>query len=266
MLLGHYRSAITFRTFILSAIRGEFKNRFIRSKVGALWHFLNPLAMAATYAFVLSRVLGARLGDDTNVPGAYAIYLIAGILAWNFFAEMLQRCLTIFIEYGSTMKKIAFPRVALPLIVLGGALLGHALLFLAALLVLTGIGHFPSIEWLFLPLGSSVIIIFAMGLGILLGTFNVFARDIGQVMAIVVTFWFWMTPIVYPKDMLHGAALRVVDANPMTPIIEFFQDIMLYKQMPDFLSLAYPAAIGVCLLIVSLLVFRRASGELVDAL
>lgn len=266
MLLGHYRSAITFRTFILSAIRGEFKNRFTRSKVGALWHFLNPLAMAATYAFVLSRILGARLGDQVDIPGAYAIYLIAGIFAWSFFSEMLQRCLTIFIEYGPTMKKIAFPRVALPLIVLGGALLGHGLLFLAALLVIGGLGHFPSIEWLFLPLGSFVIVIFAMGLGILLGTFNVFARDIGQVMGIVVTFWFWMTPIVYAKDMLHGAALQVVEMNPMTPVIEFFQDIMLYQQMPDFLPLIYPASVGVFLLTVSLLVFRRASGELVDAL
>ena len=75
-----------------------------------------------------------------------------------------------------------------------------------------------------------------------------------------------MTPIVYAKDMLHGAALQVVEMNPMTPVIEFFQDIMLYQQMPDFLPLIYPASVGVFLLTVSLLVFRRASGELVDAL
>ena len=98
MLLGHYRSAITFRTFILSAIRGEFKNRFTRSKIGAMWHFLNPLAMAATYAFVLSQVLGARLGNNVDIHGAYAIYLIAGIVAFSLFSEIVARCMTIFIE------------------------------------------------------------------------------------------------------------------------------------------------------------------------
>lgn len=266
MLPNHFKSAFAFRTFIFSAIRGEFKNRFARSKIGTLWHFLNPLAMAATYGFVLSQVLAAKLGGVDDVKGAYAIYLIAGIAAWGLFAEILNRCMNIFIEYGATLKKIAFPRVALPLIGLGSSLLGHGLLLLAAFLVFLFMGNWPSLVWLLLPVGALVAIFLSLGLGVLLGTFNVFARDIGQVMGIVITFWFWMTPIVYPKEMLSGVALTIVEWNPVTPLTEFYQDLLLYHRMPDFLSLLYPLAIGVFFMLLALFVFRRASSEIVDEL
>lgn len=265
MLFGHYRSAWQYRNFIIAAIRGEFKGRYIRSKVGSLWHVLHPLAMAAIYAVVLSKVLGAKIGGVDN-EAAYSIYLIAGIAVWGVFSEIMTRCLSVFIEYGNTLKKISFPRIALPLIILGSSILSHVFLLGTAFAVFAMFGNFPSTLWLLLPLGAFTAIILAFGLGIMLGILNVFARDVGQVVTIVLNFWFWMTPIVYPGDMLDGWAARVVDLNPVTPIAVFYQDLLLYKQMPNFTSLIYPLVLALGLLCMSTFLFRRAGPELVDVL
>ncbi|MEP0313265.1 MAG: ABC transporter permease [Hyphomonas sp.] len=264
-MISHLRSAWRYRNFILSAIKGELKGRFAASKIGTLWFVLHPLAMATIYAVVLSKVLGAKLGGVSG-DSAYSIYLMAGIAAWTVFLEITNRCLTVFIEYGNTLKKISFPRIALPIIVLGSVLVTHALLLVAIAVVFVFFQHYPSIHWIALPVGTLVIALLAFGLGILLGVMNVFARDIGQVMSVVFQLWFWLTPIVYTRDILPDSMQTLIRLNPVTPLVEFYQDILLYSRWPDFASLLYPASLGAALVLASLLVFRRASAELVDAL
>lgn len=264
-LFSHVASALRYRSFILSAINSEFKGRFQRSRIGAAWYILNPLAMAAIYAVVLSQVLGARLGID-DVPNAYPVYLIAGIACWGLFSEIANRCLSVFIEYSSALKKIAFPRIALPLVVLGGALINHAFLLLAAAIVFAFMGFFPSIHWLALPLLIFLTASFALGLGVTLGVLNVFTRDVGQLMNVVLQLWFWMTPIVYPSSIVPEGFARFMEFNPVAPLVQGYQDVFLRGQWPDLTALVYPCSLSVGLMIVSLFLFRRASSELVDAL
>jgi lipopolysaccharide transport system permease protein len=107
---------------------------------------------------------------------------------------------------------------------------------------------------------------FALGLGILLGTFNVFYRDIEQGVSMLLQFWFWLTPIVYPGRTLPGAFGDVLAWNPMWPIVSFAQSIFLDDRIPPWSSLPYPAIAAVMLLFVALVAFRRLSGEIVDEL
>ena len=95
---------------------------------------LQPLAMVAIYALVLSEVLGAKLPGIDN-KFAYAIYLVSGILCWSLFVDIVTRCLTVFVDNESLLKKMVFPRICLPLIVVGSALVNNVLLLLAAVLV-----------------------------------------------------------------------------------------------------------------------------------
>jgi lipopolysaccharide transport system permease protein len=97
-----------FRHFVISSIQAELKRRFARSSLGALWFILHPLMQAAIFALVLSEVLAAKLPGVTN-KASYAIYLMAGMAAWGFFSEIVNRCTTIFIEYAGMLKKISFP-------------------------------------------------------------------------------------------------------------------------------------------------------------
>jgi lipopolysaccharide transport system permease protein len=253
------------RHFVPAAISGEFRSRVVRSKIGTLWFVLHPLAMALVYVLILSEVLGAKLGG-VEKPGAYAVYLLAGMAGWSLFMEVLNRSLTVFIEYGNAMKKINFPKIFLPLVVVGGALVNNLLLLGAVIFIIAFYGFFPSIHWLGLILAAGCSIFLALGLGLVLGIFNIFTRDVGQVMLVVTNVWFWMTPVVYSKSMISGASARVIDLNPLTPVVEAYQDAIVHNRWPDVASLGYPALLAAVAMLVSTIVFWRASPEIVDAL
>ncbi|WP_189345638.1 ABC transporter permease [Undibacterium macrobrachii] len=254
-----------FRHFIQSSIKAEFLGRFARSKLGALWMILNPLAQAAIFAIVLSEILAAKL-PHVDSKSAYAIYLMAGTAAWGLFAEIVTRCTTVFIDYSNTLKKIAFPRLCLPLIVGGSALLNHLLLLSSIFVIFLLLGHMPTVAWLSVLVGIAIIMLFAFGLGILLGLLNVFSRDVGQVITIVLQLWFWLTPVVYTRETLPKQFTSILELNPMAMIVQIYQDALLFGKFPTWSNLFVPAMIAVGIFIFSFWIFRRASPDLVDAL
>lgn len=259
------KSVWTYRNFIVASIGSELKGRFARSRLGFAWFVLHPLAQAAIFAVVLSEVLAAKLPGIDDKAG-YAVYLMAGIAAWSLFAEIVNRSSTIFIEYASTLKKISFPRLSLPVIVGGVALLNHLLLLLAIAVVFAFFAHWPGLAWLALPLGVVLIAGFAFGLGIVVGVFNVFVRDVGQAFTVVMQFWFWLTPIVYPASIVPESFRPIVEANPMTALVAIYQDALLFDRWPALEPLAVPVVLALLLAAFALVLFRRASPELVDVL
>jgi lipopolysaccharide transport system permease protein len=254
-----------YRHFILSSIKSELKGRFARSRLGALWFILHPLAQAAVLALVLAEVLAARLPEAPS-KAAYALYLMAGTAAWSLFSEIVSRCTGIFIEYSSVLRKIAFPRICLPVIVGGSALVHHALLLLAVVAVFLLFGVVPSPVISTLVIGAALIAAFAFGLGVLLGIFNVFTRDIAQVLGIVLQFWFWLTPIVYTREMLPAHLRRFIDLNPLYPMVRMYQDALVWNRVPEWPALVWPTVLALSLMVGSLVLFRRATADLVDAL
>lgn len=261
MLLAAWR----YRFFIISSIKTEFRTRFIRSRLGGIWMILNPLAQVLIFAFVLSAVLSAKLPGISS-QYAYSIYLMAGILGWSLFAEIVNRCLTLFIDNGNILKKLAFPKIALPLIVMGSALVNNALL-LASILVIFGIlGHSSGTALFYLPALMAVTIALAMGLGLVLGVLNVFMRDIGQIVPVVMQFLFWFTPIVYMVNVIPEKYRGWLSLNPLIPIVNGYQQILLYNRAPEWAGLLEIAVVAVLLLAFALLLFRKASHEMVDQL
>jgi lipopolysaccharide transport system permease protein len=254
-----------YRHFILASIRADLKGRFARSRLGALWFMLHPLAQALIFSTVFSQVLRARLPDTDN-PAAYSIYLLSGLAAWSFFNEIVTRSMTIFIEQAQVMKKIAFPRLCLPVIVGGTALINQLLLLVALFAIFLFIGHFPGETVVLLPLGIVMIAAFGFGLGVILGVVNVFSRDTAQVMTILLQLWYWLTPIVYPINIVPEKYLSILALNPLTPIVELYQDALLFNRWPDWSALIVPAALSCAAVLFAFFFFRRASPELVDAL
>lgn len=254
-----------YRYFILSSIKGELKGRFARSSLGGLWFILHPLAQTLIFSIVLAEIMRARL-PNLDSSSAYPIYLLSGLAAWNLFSEILTRCITVFIEQGQTMKKIAFPRLCLPVIIWGNALLNHLLLLAAILAIFLFFGHTPGWAVLSLPLGMLLISAMAFGLGVILGVLNVFARDIGQVMTIIMQLWFWLTPVVYPVSIIPEAYRPLVEANPVTALVSLYQNALLLNQWPDPQTLILPTLVGLISVVCAFVLFRRASPELVDAL
>jgi lipopolysaccharide transport system permease protein len=259
------RAAWRYRYFIASSIRAEIRARFARSKLGGLWMVLHPLSQVLIFAFVLSSVLSSRLPGTTNRYG-YSIYLIAGVLAWSLFFEIVTRCLTVFIDNGQVLKKITFPRIALPLIAIGGALISNLLLLVASLAIFVVLGHLPGAAIAWLPLLLIVNVALAAGTGLTLGVLNVFLRDVGQVVPVVLQFVYWFTPIVYTVSLLPAEYRRWLAFNPLYAVVTGYQNALLFDQPPPLGPLLGTAVLAMVLLGASLLLFRKASAEIIDLL
>jgi len=262
---GWFQNILHYRYFIFSSIRNELINQFARSRLGGLWIIIHPLVMVAIYAFVLSAVLSAKF-DGIDNQYAYAIYLTSGILGWTLFSEVLTRCLSLFVGNADLLKKMVVPKTVLPVITAGSVVINNVLLFLAILVIFGFLGHGPSSALLWLPLITGVLLLFALGIGLIISVLNVFIRDFAQVVPILLQFLFWFTPIVYPVVVIPESLRSFIAFNPLYPAISAYHDVLAYRQTPDLIALGIMGVCGLILCGAGIWLVRRAGPEMVDVL
>lgn len=254
-----------YRGFVIGSVKREFQAKYRNSLLGAAWNIINPLSMIIVYTVIFTEVMRAKLpGIDNSF--AYSIYLCAGILTWGLFSEITTRAQNVFIENANLLKKISFPRTILPVVVLANAILNFVIVSFLFLVFLIISGNFPG--WVILAAIPILIlqIIFSMGLGMVLGLLNVFFRDVGQFFSIFLTFWFWLTPIVYPVTILPESMKIYLAINPMSPVIAGYQTIFVNKVLPDWLSLWPTVCLAGLLCLLGFYLYTNNVGEMVDEL
>jgi len=254
-----------YRGFIQGSVKREFQSKYRNSLLGAAWTIINPLAMIVVYTVIFSQIMRAKLpGVDSTF--AYSIYLCAGILSWGLFAEITTRSQNMFLENANLLKKLTFPRLCLPVTVVATGLLNFGIVFglFTGFLLITN--NFPGTVYVALFPVLSLLVVFAVGLGILLGVLNVFFRDVGQFFGIFITFWFWLTPIVYPQSILPERIQALMAFNPMAAIITAVQDVLVRGAWPQWGQLIYSMGVAAALCLLGLHVFRKRAGEMVDEL
>lgn len=262
-MLGMLKALWAYRGFILGSVKREFQLKYRDSMLGAAWTVLNPLAMILVYTLIFSQVMHTKLpGIDSNF--AYSIYLCAGVITWGMFAEITGRALNIFLENANLLKKLSFPRLCLPTVVVLNAGLNFAIIFGLFTLFLLITGNFPG--WAFLGLVPLLVIqtAFAIGLGITLGVLNVFFRDVGQLFGVLLQFWFWLTPIVYPVTILPEYVRSLMELNPMAGLMSAYQGILVGGQWPQWQTLWPVTLLAVLLCGLGIRLFRKHAGEMVD--
>ena len=260
-----FRALWAYRGFILGSVKREFQSKYRNSLLGAAWNVINPLAMILVYTVIFSQVMRAQLpGVDSTF--AYSIYLCSGVLTWGVFSEIIDRAQNTFLENANLLKKMSFPRLSLPVIVVANALLNFAIIFglFTGFLIVTG--NFPGLVYLALVPVLAVMVVFAIGLGVTLGVLNVFFRDVGKFFGIFLQFWFWLTPIVYPANILPDSIAELLAYNPMAPIAYACQSILVNQQLPQWDSLWPVILLAVLMCGLGLRLFRRRAGEMVDEL
>lgn len=254
-----------YRYFILSSIRTEFKGRFVRSKLGGLWMILHPLAHVAIFAFILSSVLSAKIPGVEN-RFSYGIFIMSGTLAWNLFAEVVSRCVNLFVDNGNLIKKLSFPKITLPAVVIGSSLVNSFFLLCAIFVIFGLLGHIPGLNVLWLPFLAIILLGMSTGLGIFLAIINVFIRDVAQIVTILLQLWFWLTPVVYMYNIIPAKFQGLLFLNPMTGIVLAYQNILLFKKPPEFPQLIYPSIFSIFFLCVAYLMYIKGCEEMADAL
>lgn len=253
-----------FKGLIAAKARQELKTRFSRSGIGSLWLILNPVAVIGTYLFVFSSIMQAKIPgvEDTL---SYGIYLSAGVIFWISFSNTLVGLTQVFLSEKNLLKQAHLPKVLLPIFVVVSEtinLLAYLAVFLAFIVAARRV---PGAVALYLIPLVAVQYVFVIGLGVILGTLNAFFRDIGHSLGIVLHFWFWLTPIVYPVEILPAWARNFVQTyNPMTPIIEGYHAVLVTHSIPDFSGVFVVFCIAIALFPLGFFLFRRTAGTIAD--
>ena len=259
------RALWAYRAFIIGNVKREFQLKYRNSLLGAAWTVINPLSMIIVYTVIFSQIMRARL-PGVHTTFAYSIYLCAGVLSWGLFAEIVGRGQNVFLDNANLLKKLSFPRMCLPVTVVANAGLNFAIIF-GLFTVFLGIsGNFPGSVYLAVFPVLVVLVVFAIGLGIMLGVLNVFFRDVGQFFGIFLQFWFWSTPIVYPASILPERLRPYMNLNPMARLVSAFQAILVQGQWPNWYSLWPVMALALILCVIGFGFYRRRAGEMVDEL
>ncbi|KQV83984.1 ABC transporter permease [Rhizobium sp. Root1220] len=264
-MLAILRPVWIYRGFVLGSVKREFQSRYRNSLLGAAWIFFQPLAQILVYTIVFSQIMHAKLPGVASTFG-YSIHLCAGILTWGLFAEITTRSQGMFLENANLLKKLNFPRLCLPVTIVAIGLLNFAIVFglFTSFLIVTG--NFPGLVYVCLVPLIALLVVFGASLGLILGVLNVFFRDVGQLFSIVITFWFWLTPIVYPVSILPERVKDIIALNPMVNLIEAVQGVLVLGEWPQFRGLLYLATLAIVLSAFGLRLFRSRVGEMVDEL
>jgi len=254
-----------YRGFIFGSAKREFQLKYRNSMLGAAWTVIQPLSMIVVYTVIFAQIVSAKLpGVEGNF--AYSIYLCAGILTWGLFAEITSRSQNVFLEHANLLKKINFPRLCLPVTIVTTALLNFGIIFCLFLIFLLLSGNFPG--WVVIATFPMLVLHvgFAIGLGMVIGVLNVFFRDVGQFFTVLLQFWFWLTPIVYPLSILPDTVQQLMYLNPMAGLIRGYQTIFVHRALPEWHLLAPITVATFILCVLGLKLFRTHAGEMVDEL
>lgn len=254
-----------YKGFVSGTVKREFQSKYLNSLLGVAWTFIQPLSMIVVYTLIFSQIMQAKLPGVANQYG-YSIYLCSGILTWGLFSEISGRAQNMFLDNANLLKKLSFPWLCLPVTVILNGCLNFLIIFFLFVLFLLFSGSFPG--WMVLAMVPVLIlqVLFSVSLGTVLGILNVFFRDVGQLFAVVLQFWFWLTPIVYPLSILPDRLQEIIRLNPMTGLMTSYQSIFVRGQMPNWSDLVPIAVLTLLLLFMAIRLFNKHSAEIVDEL
>jgi homopolymeric O-antigen transport system permease protein len=242
--MGLLRTCMRYREMMVSFTRRDLRQRYVGSVIGWPWPFIQPIMTLAVYYVVFNVILDMRFPpalkqeiatalnkepESSEVGIAFVIMLCVGLVPWMATAEYLMRSANVVVESGSLVKKMNFPAELLPVSVLGSYLINMMVLFAVFLLFTwTLTPYFSPLVWLF-PVVVACHAFLLLGLGYLLATANVFVRDVAQLLPIFVNLIFFLTPIVYVREMLVDGDgnprpfVEIFDWNPFSYLIELYR-------------------------------------------
>lgn len=208
------------RELLVALVRKELKVKYKDSALGFVWSMLNPALYLAVFYVVFSFFL------KNGIP-LFPIWLLCGLLVWNFFSMVLPTATGTVLANASLVKKVSFPREVLPLAAVGAGMVHFCLQGSVLLVALAAFRQpvSPAYLWL-VPIALVYLVLLTSALAVALSALNVYVRDLQHLLELVLLGWFWMTPIVYPyrqvSDKLSLPTWTFL-ANPITPVVVVFQ-------------------------------------------
>ncbi len=245
----YFEKFFKYRHLLKELVSRDIKVKYRRSVLGVAWSVLNPLLMMFVITAVFSTVFKFQIEN-------YPVYYLTGVLIFNFVNEATTASMTSIIANAPLIKKVYIPKY---IFVLEKCLFAfvNALYSLIAMFIIMLILRVP-VSWtiLLLPIPLIYTFIFSTGLGLILGSCNVFFRDIEHLYSVWTTAWMYLTPIIYPMDILPEFVRKMVMFNPLYYLVDYFRSVVLYGSVPSLMSNAICLGTAVIFLFLGLWVFK----------
>jgi lipopolysaccharide transport system permease protein len=252
------------RAVVRALVARDLRSRYVGSTFGAVWSLAHPLLQLATLSFVFATVLKVRITGvgGTDVP--FVLYLACGLFPWLAIQEGVLRSATSMVDNPTLVKRVVFPVETLP-VQLAFAAVVHQLVATMVLLVLMAIlGFPPRPSLLALPALLVPQLLITIGLGWAMAAMHVYFRDTAQALGVLLPVWFYLTPIIYPSALVPPMLQPVIAANPLTPLVDGYRDLLLHGTVPGGLGALWLAAASLVVFAAGAIVFARARGEFAD--
>lgn len=244
-----------YRDLIAQLVARDLKVRYKRSVLGVAWTMLNPLLMMVVLTLAFSHIFHI---ESPNYP----VFLLSATLAWGFFSQTTTVAVHQLLGGGSLITRIYVPRTvfAISAALVGLVNLVIALLPLGALMLVTQAPVSLALAWL--PVSIIILATFTLGVSLILSTLAIRFHDVVDIYQIVLSAWFFLTPIVYPESLVPPEQTWRIAANPMVYLLTLFRDPIYHHRSPDLSTLVLAAGGSVGVLIVGWLIFTASSDEL----
>lgn len=253
------KNFITYWPLVKKLTLREIKARYKQSFMGFFWIILNPFFQMLILSFVFSKVL-----KFTNIGIPFPLFLYAGLLPWTLFSSSLSSGISSLESNASLIKQIYFPREILILSTLLAKVFDFLLAF-SIFFIMMIYYQIPFSLYILLILPILLIqFIFTYGLSLLLSAANLFYRDVQYLFGLLITMWFYLTPVIYPTEIFPQAWRWIFMINPMAVFINAYREVLFNATLPKFSSLGIGLTISLILLLVSYIFFKKLEKTFAD--
>ena len=251
--IQHYIDLITVLT------QKEIKVRYKSSFLGYLWSIVHPLAFAFVFFIAFKVVMKIQMED-------YALFLIAGLFPWQWFANSVNASPMVFLGNASIIKKVNFPRNIIPFTTVLQDMI-HFILSIPVIVLFLFIYHkSPSLTWLYgIPLLLGIQLFMTYGVSLMISSINLFFRDLERLTVIFMTLLFYFTPIIYPETMIPEKYKPLINLNPLAPLMVSWRKLFLNGTLEP-VSLMIGLVYAIFAFMIGYLIYRKLSWKFAEVL
>jgi lipopolysaccharide transport system permease protein len=250
------------RDLLFDLVERDLKIRFQQTFIGVLWIALQPIIQVLIFYIVLGILIKVPTGD---VP--YPIFFLSGFVVWTLFSQIVNTSAFSLINNIGVITKSYFPRLVLPFSSTIGSLIDFAVTFII-LLVLMGINSYPiTSRFLLLPILILLTMLFSSGVGLFFGALMVGFRDVKNLLAFILLIWMYLTPIMYPIEIVPEQYQIYMSLNPLTGLVECFRWVLLGSgTLPSNLNFLVSFMVAVLLWFLGTIYFRNMENRIADVM
>lgn len=230
-VLAELRELVRYRDLLRVLISKTIKVRYKRSALGILWTLLNPLLTMLVLTIAFSAMMGGTVSS-------YPVYLLIGLVVWNLFSQSTAWTMGTYIGAGGLLKRAHIPPTIFAVACMGNCLINFFFSLVPLVIMMLFLGHPFHASWWFVPVAVFLVSAFSLGVALFMATLGIFFSDVVEMYQIALQAWFYLTPIIYPPQMLPARYGWLLWINPMHHMIELVRAPIFRGQLPDVTTIA----------------------------